>query len=345
METTMASLPPETWLEIAHFVKSYSLENLADLSLASSRLMSIARPVFVRTLTLDATEEEEYEIVDTPILVDTASLRNMSQLKRLRILGRVFIRADEDLKEGYIEALCGLQLEELSFPWPYCFYPFSEDQFKRITDLKSIECYSEVDYHEDFAPRCLRLLSGSVSTLTSLSISAMYIDPDLAMQFLDLRFPLLRSLTFGTWSEEMHSLEGFHHFLLAHNQTLEHLEMGYTSRREVNPTAFLFDGDDDLPRCCLPNLRVFKGHCRNVKTVANASMRASLTKLTIGVSRVEEPKAEINLMLDEIQSERLMGCMGGLKELDFDFFAAEEDELEWIPAFIQKWGADLWAVS
>jgi hypothetical protein len=176
------SLPIETWSEILYFVASSGLENLAMVCETCSQLMSIARPMLyrdltlktstegiepnlsaadtfsllardvdlarsVRTLTLDAAAESEFEITDTPILVHTASLKNMSLLKRLTILGNVFREADDDMKAEFIEALCCLPVKELHFPSPFCFYPFSPDQFGRIVNLKSIECYSQIDYH------------------------------------------------------------------------------------------------------------------------------------------------------------------------------------------------------
>ncbi|KAJ7359511.1 hypothetical protein DFH08DRAFT_952634 [Mycena albidolilacea] len=168
----------------------------------------------------------------------------------------------------------------------------------------------------------------------------MYIEPDLALPFFALRFPLLRSFTSGTWDEGITSFPGFHDFILAHSETLEDLAMEYSSRQEVNPTALVFGSDDSLPPTCLPNLRVFKGHCRNVESMARAKLQCSrsLADLTIGVGRIENPRAEIERMLDEIGSGRLRKCLGGLKELDFDFFASADEERDWIPLFIRRWG-------
>ncbi|KAJ7077594.1 hypothetical protein C8R43DRAFT_356396 [Mycena crocata] len=179
------SLPVETWLEISTLVRSSSVRDLADLCLACSQLMSIARSVLycdltlkttfevepnlaaletftlltrdvdlarsVRKLTLDG-GEEEFEINDTPILVHIASLKNMSQLKELTIIGDIFRCADEDMKAQFIETLKGLPLEELNFlPPGRCFYWFSEDQFAQIRNLKRIHCYSEIDEHGAFS--------------------------------------------------------------------------------------------------------------------------------------------------------------------------------------------------
>lgn len=105
-----------------------------------------------------------------------------------------------------------------------------------VNPVVSLFVFFLIFFPEDFAPRCLQLLSNSTSTLTSLSLSAMYIEPDLALPFFALRFPLLRSFTSGTWDEGITSFPGFHDFILAHSETLEDLAMEYSSRREVNPT-------------------------------------------------------------------------------------------------------------
>ncbi|KAJ6588345.1 hypothetical protein B0H19DRAFT_1098860 [Mycena capillaripes] len=366
-------LPVEIWLEISHFVRSSGLRNLANLSHTCSQLALIARPILysdltlntvtqelernlsaahtfsllardvylarsVRSLTLDG-RAEAYEINETPILVHPASLRNMSQLRQLTIIGRVFDKADEDLKMAFIQALCGLPLEGLSIPSPGgCFYMFSEDQFGQIANLKSIKCYSDIDEHVYFGPRCLLLVSNSPSSLTTLSLSAMYMDANWVLQLFALRFPLLESLTLDTWEEGMHSPTGFHDFLLAHHHTLVHLDMHYTPRQTIDFAALVFDDNDLLPPQCLPHLRTFNGHCRNVTSMSKAGIHClnnSLTKLTIGVGRVDDARAEIDQMFDAVQT----GCLSALKELDFDVFQSQAEEREWITPFILRWGA------
>jgi hypothetical protein len=166
----------------------------------------------------------------------------------------------------------------------------------------------------------------------------MYIDPDWALTLFTMRFPCLRSLTLDTLDEGIHSPLGFHDFLLVHNQALEHLDLGYTSRRQVDPAALVFSADAVFEPHCLPSLRVFRGHYRNVETMAGARMQCltgSLTKLTIGLGRVEDSKGKIDRMLDAIETA---GCLSTLKELDFDFFQSQADEREWIPTFIRRWG-------
>ncbi|KAJ7170139.1 hypothetical protein C8R46DRAFT_224583 [Mycena filopes] len=370
-------LPVEIWVEIANLLP---LSDLADLGVTSSQVISITRPILyrdltlntiadvepneaaadtfallardpelaksVRVLTLDGGEEEDLDINDTPILVHVASLRNMSQLKSLRIIGHIFRYADEDMKADFIDALRTLPLEELSMPYGNgCLEMFSEGQVGQIANLKHFECRAEIDLHEYFKPRCLRLLANSASTLTSLSLSVMYIDSEWALELFNLRFPLLQSLTFGTWDEEMHCPEGLHAFLLAHNGSLEHLSMGYSARREVNPTALVFSEDeslsedDTLQPHFLPNLESFKGHCKTVQAMAQArvhSLAGPLAKLTIGVCCIQNPKSDIDEMLDAVQA--MPSALSALKELDFDFFENDEGELEWIPAFIRRWG-------
>ncbi|KAJ7447210.1 hypothetical protein FB451DRAFT_1290673 [Mycena latifolia] len=363
------SLPVETWLETSHLIRSSSTRDLADLCLTCSQLMSIARPILYSDLTLKTTfevepnlsaadtfsllardedlarsvkkltldgSEEELEINDTPILVHIASLRNMKQLKSLKIIGAIFLHADENLKAEFIEVLTGLSLEELSLPSPTSFYHFSEDQFAQIANLKSIEAHSEIDLHEYFAPRCMRLLSSSASTLTSLSLSVHYIR-DWSLEVFAMRFPLLQSLTIDTWDEEFHTPEGFNNFVLVHHVNLEHMNMGYTERKSVLPAALVF-GDGLLAPNILPNLRVFKGHCQNVEKMARAGMHClvnTLTKLTLGVGLIEDPRGAVDQMLDALLTSR--GRLGALKELDFDFFRWEDDEREAIPTFILRW--------
>ncbi|KAJ7696734.1 hypothetical protein B0H17DRAFT_1052851 [Mycena rosella] len=363
------SLPVETWLEISHLVRSSSLQDLADLCLTCSQLMCIARPILycdvtlmstaevepnlaaaatfsllardedlarsVRKLTLDAAEDQELDINQTPILVHIASLKNMTQLKSLTATGAIFRYADEDLKAEFIETLSGLPLEEINFPCPGdCFYHFSEDQFAKIANLKSIACYSENDEHEYFGPRCLRLLSMSTSSLTSLSLWVTYIG-DWSDEVFAMRFPLLRSLTIDIWDEGMHTPSGFDDFLLAHHENLEHLDMGHTPCAAVLPAALIF-GADLLRPNLLPNLRSFKGHCQNVEMMAQAGMRCLTDTLTkLGVGLIEDPQRAVNQMFDALQAR---GCMGALKELDFDLFQWQDDEREAIPVFIFRCG-------
>ncbi|KAJ7744698.1 hypothetical protein B0H16DRAFT_989137 [Mycena metata] len=365
------SLAVEIWVEIATLLPS---SDLVDLVPTCSQLTSITRPILyrdlrlttifevepnlaaadtfalltrdaelarnVRTLTLDGAEEEDLDINDTAILVHVPSLRNMSQLKTLRIIGHIFRHAEEDTKADFIEALRCLRIEELSLPYHGgCLEMFSEDQVAQISNLKHFECRSEIDLNEYFQPRCLRLLASSASTLTALSLSVMYIGSEWTSELFDMRFPLLESLTLGTCDEEMHTPEGFRAFLLAHNASLQHLDMGYTPRREINPAALIFDEDEIIPAHFLPNLKSFSGHCKTVQRMAEAgvqSLTRPLATLTIGVCLVENPKREIDDMLDAVQA--MPSALGALKELNFDFFENEEGEREWIPDFIRRWG-------
>ncbi|KAJ7083362.1 hypothetical protein B0H15DRAFT_802831 [Mycena belliarum] len=368
--TDWMSLPVETWVEILHFVRSSSTRDLADLCLTCSDLSSIARPVLyndltlytttpecepnlsaqttlallardealsrsVRRLTLNGAQDSELDINDAAILAHIASLRNMKQLMCLKIIGAVFLYAAEDLKAEYVQVLAGLPLEELSLPFPGCFPDFSEQHFAQFANLKSIDCYTDVDHHEYFKLPCLRLLSNSATTLTSLSLSAMYID-DWSLEVFALRFPLLRALTIGTWDEEIHTPAGFNDFILAHHETLEYLALGYTERREICAAALVFG--DGLSPHILPNLREFKGHCQNIEMMARACMRClgnTFTKVTVGASRIGDPMGAINTMLDALQTYRLCA----LKELDFDLFCWDFDEREAVPDFIRRWGA------
>ncbi|KAJ7033432.1 hypothetical protein C8F04DRAFT_1260948 [Mycena alexandri] len=383
------SLPVEIWVEIATLLPS---SDLVDLVSTCSLLTSISRPILyrdlklattfevepnlaaaetfsllardaelarnVRSLTLDGAEEEVFDVNYAAILVHVPSLRNMSQLKTLRIIGHIFYYAEEDAKADFIEALQCLRIEELSLQYEGgCLEMFSVDQVGQISNLKRFECRSEIDLLgkypltivlaiaadpralEFFEPRCLHLLANSASTLTALSLSVMYIGSEWTSELFDMRFPLLQSLTLGTWEEEMHTPEGLHAFLLAHNTSLEHLDMGYTSRRRIHTAALIFNEDDALPVHFLPHLKSFNGHCKTVQAMAQAGMQSltgSLATLTIGVCNIQDPKSEIDQMLDAIQA--MPSALGALKELGFDFFENAEGEREWIPGFIRRWG-------
>ncbi|KAJ6588655.1 hypothetical protein B0H19DRAFT_1248279 [Mycena capillaripes] len=60
----------------------------------------------------------------------------------------------------------------------------------------------------------------------------------------------------------------------------------------------------------------------------------SLTKLTIGVGRVDDARADIDQLLDALQTR----CLGALEELEFDFFRSHAEEREWITPFTLRRG-------
>ncbi|KAJ6631512.1 hypothetical protein B0H10DRAFT_498200 [Mycena sp. CBHHK59/15] len=361
------TLPVEIWLRISN---SLAPRELANLCLACSQLLSIARPILYRDVTIRAESDAEanwaaedtfallaqdedlaQSVVDltlngqkeclepedeVPSLVHIEVVKNLKGLKRLTLIGPVFCEEDEETKDGFVEALHDLHIEELYIPPPGGFVlGLSAEQLARITNLKSIDCYADIDETDDFAPLFVSLLSSSLSTLTALYMSGGTHDNSLMLELFTLRFPLLRSLALDTWELEMHSPRGFSDFLLAHNHNLEHLDMEYSREDD---TALVFDESILIPDF-LPALRQFRGHTRNIEMMANAGMvcLANLTTLSVGTGGMHRRIDALNQMFNAIRTRMPLGRLRSLKWLDFDLFRWKENDRNEVPTFIRRW--------
>ncbi|KAJ7070242.1 hypothetical protein B0H15DRAFT_870990 [Mycena belliarum] len=370
------SLPVEIWLHILGF--RISLHDLGVLCLTCSRLLSIARPTLyrhlillsqkdlhpnlsvtdtfallardaelarsVRELTLDShsTSETYYR---NPGLVQIPSLRNMTQLKRVTIIGDISRHAGAATIGQFIQILHGLQLEELRFPSPDArrfMLAVKPEHLVQLANPKRIECNLGVD-NGLLASCYLNLLAAAPPSLTSLSLVAHRLYSASPMhELFNLHFPHLRSLALASASDVGPSCPpGFAAFLSAHHTTLEELHLGWNRRTPTsNPAALVLDTPADLTPDFLPNLRVFRGDCRNVAMMARARMRCLVTLRDLAVGTAErDPQAviaDVRQMLDALE---VAGRLSALRQLDFELFEWRDAEREFMPEFVGRVGA------
>ncbi|KAJ7767388.1 hypothetical protein DFH07DRAFT_326893 [Mycena maculata] len=376
------SLPVELWLYILSL--RVHLRDLAALCLTCSQLLSISRPILFRHLTLRAENSlgPNFAVIETfalltrdkdlacsvreltldsrsaapesyyrnPGLVHIASMRNLTQLKRVTIIGDISRHAGAKIMIEFVQILHDLQLDELRFPAPgvrafILELGHIDLAFEQFANPKRLEFYMGVDHHGLLALCLLRIFTAATPSLTSLSLIATHLYSGSRMRALfDLHFPLLRSLTLNSTSdEELACPPGFNSFLMAHHHTLQELRLGYTSCgniRAFGPSALVFDGGSGLHSDFLPDLRVFQGHCRNVEMMAHARMRCltNLRELTIGsgLNEARTTIADLGRMFDAID---VAGRLESLATLDFDLFRWHDLERDFIPTFIRRVGA------
>ncbi|KAJ7456971.1 hypothetical protein FB451DRAFT_1407020 [Mycena latifolia] len=371
------SLPVELWLHVLGF--QILLRDLGELCLTCSQLLSVARPVLyrhtilvaetrlhpnfavaetfallardadlarsVRELTLDSrsTSEAYYR---NPGLVHIASLRQMTQLKRVTIMGDISRHAGAETISQFIQILHDLHLDDLRFPSPGIrgfILAVKPAQLVQLANPKRIECNLGVDYNGLLAARFLTLFAAAPPSLTSLTLIAHHLYSASPMHDLfALHFPHLRSLALVSASNlGLSCPPGFTAFLSAHHTTLEELHLGWNrSTTTSNPAALVLDADDDEHPDFLPNLQVFCGDCRNVELMARARMRClgTLRALTIG-SATQNPEAaiaDVRRMLDALDAA---GRLSALRYLDFDLFEWRDIERDFIPEFVRRLGA------
>ncbi|KAJ7454929.1 hypothetical protein B0H11DRAFT_1926267 [Mycena galericulata] len=370
------SLPVEVWLQILGL--RICLRDLGALCLTSSQMLSITRPVLyrhlslvaeiqlqsnvsvretfallardavlarsVRDLTLDS-GSRQHTYYRNPGLLDIPSLRNMTQLKRVTIIGDLSRHAgSKDIVE-FIQILHDLRLDELRFPAPGArafILGLKRPQLEQLANPKRIECYMGVDNQGLLEQRLLTLLPAARPSLTSLSLTTSHRYSTLPL--FKLHFPALRSLALDSTSDEALACPpGFCSFLSAHHATLEDLQLGYTSNNDTRafaPAALILNEGNLLHSNFLPNLRVFRGHCRNVEMMARARMRCltTLKELTIGSGLIgpEVTIVDLGRMFDAIEA---VGRLNSLTKLDFDLFRWREPERDFIHAFVRRFNA------
>ncbi|KAJ7630068.1 hypothetical protein DFH06DRAFT_705767 [Mycena polygramma] len=300
----------------------------------------------VQELTLDSCSKFE-SYYRNPDLMHIASLRNFTQMKRVTIIGDVSRRAGRATINTFINILHDLQLDELRFPAPGVrafILPLSAPQLAQLGNAKCMTIYGgPVDHNDLLVPRLRTIITAAQPRLTSLSLTAGSLHLHLGV-LRTLHFPHLRSLAIDTTSDtQMSCPDNFNAFLSAHHETLEALDLGYTDRHSPranlglsSPSAILFDAATGLSPDFLPNLEVFRGHCRNVTMMAHAGMRcfSCLRALTFGCATFN-PEA-IKGMLDALEK---VGRLGALKIVDFDLFQWDQTEREFVASFVQRFGA------
>ncbi|KAJ7462030.1 hypothetical protein FB451DRAFT_477408 [Mycena latifolia] len=195
----------------------------------------------------------------------------------------------------------------------------------RFKNLKKLQWRPDTPDHGNYAP-LWSLLSGSVSSLTALSLP---FDTDIESaheHLFTMRFRHLQSLILGNWSVDIQTPPDFNGFIIAHS-TLEHLDLEYCEYDEYY-LSFEADSAPRLTPHSLPRLREFRGHTECVRLMAKSRMTcltSSLTKLTVGPGGVDSPTGEVQDMFDAV---RATGGLGALKELDLDLLQWEERERE-----------------
>lgn len=135
------------------------------------------------------------------------------------------------------------------------------------------------------------ILEASQNTLEDISLPFNTDDEESCHRLWRMRFPQLRSLIFGVWLlEEPESLDEFTDFIVAHNETLEHLELGYDA---YSGDILSYNGSTHLRADSLPKLRSFSGHAIAVQQMAETRMEClttTLHRLEVGPGDVDEPK-------------------------------------------------------
>ncbi|KAF7369828.1 BHLH domain-containing protein [Mycena venus] len=378
MQPNWLSLPVEIWLQI--FSLRIPLRDLAGFCLTCSHFLSITRPILFHKLTLTAEKKDQSPnsaVVATftllannadlarsvreltldshsqsasyfrnPGLVDIHSLRNMTQLKRVTIIGDISRHAARSDMASFLQILYNLQLDELRIPSPGArlfILPLGPAELDQLANPKRITFYvGPADNNELLSFRLSNILRAAKPSLTSLSLTGR--SPHLNALF-SLQFPLLRSLAIiNTFDIRLSCPPGFNAFLSVHHETLEELHLGYTDRSEFNngpvyhrPAAILLNAESGLHPDFLPNLKVFRGHCLNIELMARARMRCltGFRELTVSSALQDSDRtmANVEQMLVALEAA---GRLDALKILDFDLFQWNEHERDVAASFVKR---------
>ena len=184
------------------------------------------------------------------------------------------------------------------------------------------------------------ILSRSRTTINTLSLPFAETLESPCLRLWNTHFPHLRSLTLGFWDieAEVESLDvpDFTDFILAHNDTIEELEMEYG---EYDRYALQFN-ESSLTRLrpgSLPHLRSFRGNATSFMIMAQARMKClttTLRRLVVGPGGVDEPTyhvrwmfdAILSLAIDSIGSSPVLRGLSALTELNLDLSQWEDRE-------------------
>ncbi|KAJ6536749.1 hypothetical protein DFH09DRAFT_93152 [Mycena vulgaris] len=229
------------------------------------------------------------------------------------------------MKDAFVDALGRISLEELSINQRHGALGLSSAHLGRIKNLKKLKWGDDSTRAEDDPDAPLwGLLSSCASSLTALSLLGGSSSEREQHDLFSRRFPHLRSLILGNWALGVETIPEFNTFIIAHSDTLEHLdlEVGIYSGFHmsfVDNGAFTPDS--------LYHLREFRGNTECVRLMAKSRMKCltnSLTKLTGGPGVADDPMYKVQRMFNAIRAN---GGLRALKELDLDF-PEREDRME-----------------
>ncbi|KAJ7054744.1 hypothetical protein C8F01DRAFT_1162750, partial [Mycena amicta] len=346
------TLPLEIWL--TDILPLLHPANLASLCVTCSSLLALTRPLLyhtvvlkserigrpnpfitpvfsllardsslarnVRALTLDATAVSAEQYAQNPSLVDPASMENMTQLKRLTIVGDISRQATRRDVQRFIEMIHGLNLDELCFRSqvrPFLL-PLPSAQLEQLgSNVRRLVFSLGFDQNERLAPVVTRLFTAAQPTLTSVSLRA---PASMLSNFFALRFPHLRSLQVSVLSQRQPgsmTVRNLSEFLSAHGEQLQELylipEMSF--RKWDTYRGLELDLPSLISPSFLPNLRVLRAVYRTVEMLARARV-TSLQHLTnLALTSFQPGTAELRQMLAAFQDTST--TLPALVELDF----------------------------
>jgi hypothetical protein len=190
------------------------------------------------------------------------------------------------------------------------------------------------------------VLSRSRTTVHTLSFPFPVFENETTLRLYSMRFPHLRSLTLGAWGLRLRAaplgVDDFTDFVLAHNHTLEELDIEYDMNFLY---ALKFDVSLGLLRAdSLPHLRSFRGSASTVTVMIQARMnclKTTLRKLIVG-SETRDETLEMKRMFDAMLAFRnsggsgSAGCFSVLREIELDISVCEDTDMIHAVTCIQK---------
>ncbi|CAK5271532.1 unnamed protein product [Mycena citricolor] len=269
----------------------------------------------VRALTLDATSYSE-NYYRNPNLIHIRSLENMTQLKRVTLVGDLSRNASPTSVDVFIQILAKLCLDEISFPSPGArtfLLARNWDQLRKLGKAKKTVFYCRL-----LSLKFAALLTTKPATVSDLHISAPF---TLVSDLFALHLPRLRVLELRIVETRQRPLSpsGFNAFLASHNDTLEELSMLRNSPNEALQQADLrFEPNNrSLGPDFLPKLKVLRGNSENLFMLvrARSTCLSRLECLAIGWSRDHAEEATHTLL--SALEER--GPFSNLIDFDFAF--------------------------
>ncbi|KAJ6536730.1 hypothetical protein DFH09DRAFT_1283724 [Mycena vulgaris] len=350
------SFPNEIWFRIWS-QPGVTPRDLANVCLTSTHVLHVARTVLYRSVNLRSTNPATVHtlelldrdpvlaravthltlyaheplamlpVVDGPCsIVNFDALPKLTGLKCLKLLDGVFATVSDEMKDAFVDALGRISLEELSINQRHGALGLSSAHLGRIKNLKKLEWGPDDPRAEDDPDAPLwGLLSSCASSLTTLSLLIGSSSEREQHDLFGRRFPHLRSLILGNWAFDVETIPEFNTFIIAHSDTLEHLDLEYGNYDEYYMS---FVDNDALTPNSLHRLHEFRGNTECVRLMAKSRMKCltnSLTKLTVGPGGVDDPTDEVRGMFNAL---RASGGLRALKELDLDLSEWEDRERE-----------------
>ncbi|KAJ7581953.1 hypothetical protein C8J56DRAFT_1168537 [Mycena floridula] len=358
--------PDEVWLHIACHLQQ--TKDLSTFSRTSTRFLPIARSLLYRKVRLSVVHGEweprsrygpdtlallarepslarcttELELANYPQtgtaqfsgLVNPGALANMTNLRKLTLVGSVFIDAEEPIVDEWIAALRSVGPHVLVVNEERVGVPslgLSSHKLRDFPQFRELEWGSVGDTLTAGSVESLiqDMLSNTLATLEKLSLlfTMPDDDPELIEAFFRLRFPCLTSLTLGHWNSYNYgALPGsFPRFINAHSLKLQYLDLQY----EVDwRGAIFFDSAhvDILNSDSLSNLTEFRGNARSLFNMAKVGLKClkAIEKLTVGPGGGFDPNDDFDAMIHTLR--RSGGHLSALKELNLNLSYWEDRE-------------------